>query len=353
MLNMENIKKIRNCCFLFFFLFLINLLFTVHLLGEQLSQKSSSDSSKLFKLSKKVKDFFSPSRSCYSFPITEENRKKAWLTALVSPELLKNKMAMQGTVLPDAVIQKIESFEKDFENEKDNPISTSDENTINKDLGRTSLHNKVFYKNVNAVATPKILKKLLEDISKYKGIGYSQGMNFIGAFLLDNMQPDEALFAFAMMLDNPQLNLRKMFTQLLLVQMEEMYILLSLIKKYVPKSSSFIKKLSAQEAVMQMTPFVSPFIKLFVAELPREVTSAIWDCLIRYGRKVLYAAFVFFCKKNEKLFQTSDTPFQAVHDTFKNVTPNDVNSIMKEIRKYTRRISDSAIEKYRKKAPKI
>lgn len=349
---MGNIK-ISNCCFLFFFLFLINLLFTVHLLGEQLSHKSSTDSSKFFKLPKKVKDVISPSRACYGFSITEENRKKVWLTALVSPQLLTNKKAMQGTVLPGEVIQKIESFEKDFESVKDNAVSSSDESTIKKDLGRTSLHNKVYYKNVNAVATTKILKKLLEDISKYKGIGYSQGMNFVGAFLLDNMQPDEALFGFAMMIDNPLLNLKKMYGELVSVQMEEMYVLMSLIKKYVPKSSSFIKKLSAQEAVMQMTPFVSPFIKLFVGELPYEVTRAIWDCLMRYGRKVLFAAFVFFCKKNEKLFQIAEMPIQAVYDTFKDVTPNDANSIMKEIRKFTRRITDLAIESYRKKAPKI
>lgn len=348
---MGNIKNISNCCFIF--LLLVNLLFTVHILGELLSDKSSNDLPKIFKLPKKLKDVFAPSRSCYTFPITEQNRKKAWLTALAAPQLLPKKQIMEGTILPTLVIEKKETFEKDFESVKENSISASDASTIKKDLGRTALHKKVFYKNVNAMSTPKILKQLLEDVSKYKDIGYSQGMNFIGAFLLDHMQPDEALFAFAMMLDNPKLNLKQLFGELVSVQMQEMYVLLSLIKKYVPKSSSFIKKLSAEEAVMQMTPFVSPFIKLFVAELPYEVTSAIWDCLLRYGRKVLFAAFVYFCKKNEKLFQTSEMPFQAIYDTLKDVTPRGVNIMMKEIRKYSRRITDSEIQKYRKRAPQI
>lgn len=268
------------------------------------------------------------------------------------PKLLTvmKKTYIEGELLHPSVEEKIKEYKKIYSSLEKKSLSDNDKAIIKKDIERTSVKSTKFYINPDFIMI-RNFKALLESISKYEVSGYTEGMNFIAAFLLDHMNAPEAFFAFTAMMNHPNLNLRQMFEDELSVSMVEMFVILYLIKEHIPKSRPYMNSLHDAMIIMEMNPFVSPFMKLFVEELPYEVTSLIWDCLLRHGRKVIYATFLVMCKRNDKLFLTSKRPFDDIYAKFKEVSPSEANDLIKEISKFAGAISDKTIKTYRKKAP--
>lgn len=349
---MKGITRIINCSALCLLFVLINVFFTSLSHSEVLSVQDSVNSNRF---GERVRNIFQPSRSCYSVQVTDKNRKALWLTALTDPELLssRNKRTLQRGIFPVAVSGSLAAAVSDLKSVENKELSAENRSTIKKDLGRTALQSRMYYQRLSPESTTKRLEELLEAISKYDDIGYCQGMNFVGAFLLDNMSFNEAFFGFKLMMQNPILDLKSMYQDVLSVQLQEMHVVLHLIKKFVPRSKNFIRGLSSDEAGIQMTPFVGPFMKLFVGELPFETVAAIWDCLFLYGRKVLYAVFIVFSKDNQKVFTTSQMPFQEIYEAIKRFAPQDTDNFARKMRKFTRRITDSTVRRLKRSAPKV
>ena len=161
------------------------------------------------------------------------------------------------------------------------------------------------------------LYKVLSYYSKYNtSTGYVQGMGFIAAVFLTYMDEKSTFFMLDSLMKKYGLEGFYMpgFPKLKLT----FYILLNLMKKFVPKVYELFKK----EGMMPSMYASEWFICLFSRNLPFEALVRIFDVFLLEGYKVIYRFALAFLKINEEKFLEGKDGLTSIMNVFKQIDEN-------------------------------
>ncbi|CAD5118092.1 DgyrCDS6829 [Dimorphilus gyrociliatus] len=145
------------------------------------------------------------------------------------------------------------------------------------------------------------LHSLLAAYACYRpDVGYVQGMSFIAAFLLLNMEVEDAFISFANLLNRP--------CQVAFFRLDE-----PLMKSYFDVYSMFFRenlpKLYKHFELYKLTPdlyLIDWIFTLYSKSLPLDVASRVWDVFYRDGEEFLFRTALGIMKYNEDIFYGMD-----------------------------------------------
>ena len=186
---------------------------------------------------------------------------------------------------------------------------------IIKDLDRT-FPKCYFFKEKYGNGQRK-LYKVLSYYSKYNtSTGYVQGMGFIVAVFLTYMDEESSFF----MLDSlmKKYGLEGFYMPGFPKLKGTFYILLNLMKKFVPK----IYELFKNEGMMPSMYASEWFICLFSRNLQFEALVRIFDVFLLEGYKVIYRFALAFLKLNEEKFLEGKDGLSSIMGVFKQIDEN-------------------------------
>jgi len=138
----------------------------------------------------------------------------------------------------------------------------------------------------------------LRAYSKYnKDIGYVQGMGFICALLLTYMEEEGAFWILNSLIEKYEM---EGFYLASFPKLEKsFYILLSLLKKHLPKIYDLFKKFNVHPSMYASQWFIT----IFTVNLKFEILVRIFDVFLLEGQKILYRFALAILKINEGIFQ--------------------------------------------------
>ena len=169
------------------------------------------------------------------------------------------------------------------------------------------------------------LYRVLSNYSKYnKETGYLQGMGFIVAVFLSYMDEESSFFMLDSLMKNYGLegyykpnfpDLKKTF-----------YILLNLMKKFIPKVYELFRK----EGMMPSMYASEWFICIFSRNLEFNSLVRIFDVFLLEGFKVIYRFALAFLKMKEEKFLAGKDGLASIMQTMNECTENiDVEKVFK------------------------
>jgi hypothetical protein len=204
---------------------------------------------------------------------------------------------------------------------------------INLDLSRTfpdlmvtfcssdlSLNRSQFFHEDGPLRDP--LKGILSAYAFYRpDLGYVQGMSYLAAVLLLNLETtEEAFVAFANILYRDQYftlyRLDKNIIQRHIQIFEELF------KIYLPQVSAKLSQLGIQ-ADMYLFEWI---ITIFSRSLPLDIASRIWDNFLYFGQIFLFKTALGIIKSYEHLLLSNDSEFEQCLQTL--IRPKDVSWIV-------------------------
>ena len=207
--------------------------------------------------------------------------------------------------------------EKNIFNKLDSiPINEETEIVIIKDLDRTFPACQ-FFKEKYGNGQRK-LYKVLSSYSKYNtSTGYVQGMGFIVAVFLTYMDEESSFFMLHSLMKKYGL---EGFYQPNFPKLKgTFYVLLNLLKKFVPKVYNLFKK----EGMIPSMYGSEWFICLFSRNLPFNSLVRIFDVFLLEGYKVIYRFALAFLKlKEDKFLEGKDglaSIMQTLNECYENV----------------------------------
>ncbi|CAG0888623.1 unnamed protein product [Cyprideis torosa] len=124
-------------------------------------------------------------------------------------------------------------------------------------------------------------------------VGYVQGMAFLGAFLLLQMEPPEAFIAFSNLLRIPLLQ------SLFSMHPPDM---MPYFKAFETALSSYLPLLAAHFQSLSLSPelyLLDWLMSLYTKPLPLELTCRVWDLFLRDGESTLYRVALGILKRNQ------------------------------------------------------
>jgi len=157
-------------------------------------------------------------------------------------------------------------------------------------------------------------------------LGYVQGMSFIAAVFLLNMDSYEAFVCFANVLN------RKLFLSFFRMDLEQLTIYLDLLNECIlevaPKTYAHLKRLG----IHLNTFAVDWFLTLFSKSLPLELAARIWDVYFLVGDVFLFRAAAGILSHLEPLLLTGD--FEVTLTTLTKLPRDrlDADQLMEHIR---------------------
>ena len=148
-------------------------------------------------------------------------------------------------------------------------------------------------------------------------IGYVQGMSFIAAILILNLDEADAFIMFANILNKPMLSAFFTMDQ---VKMSDYYSdFIELLMDHLPQLQCHLAKINLHPDMYLMDWIMTLFSKCS----PLDVTCRIWDMMIRDGEQFLFkAAFGILSLYQDKLLQENDFVFVA---QFLSKLPDDID----------------------------
>ncbi|CAH1782530.1 unnamed protein product [Owenia fusiformis] len=163
----------------------------------------------------------------------------------------------------------------------------------------------------------ELLHDLLSAYTCYRpDVGYVQGMSFIAAILLLNMEVIDAFLVFANLLNKP--------CQVAFFRMDEL-----LIKSYFQTYDELVKenlpKLHQHFQVHNLTPdlyIIDWIFTLYSKSLPLDVASRVWDVFCRDGEEFLFRTALGILKMYEETLMTMEFIHLAQYLT---KLPEDIN----------------------------
>ena len=207
--------------------------------------------------------------------------------------------------------------EKNIFNKLDSiPINEETEIVIIKDLDRTFPACQ-FFKEKYGNGQRK-LYKVLSSYSKYNtNTGYVQGMGFIVAVFLTYMDEESSFFMLHSLMKKYGL---EGFYQPNFPKLKgTFYVLLNLLKKFIPKVYNLFKK----EGMIPSMYGSEWFICLFSRNLPFNSLVRIFDVFLLEGYKVIYRFALAFLKlKEDKFLEGKDglaSIMQTLNECYENV----------------------------------
>lgn len=220
--------------------------------------------------------------------------------------------------------EKDKYYEKDIFNKLDSiPLSEDIEIVIIKDLDRTFPACQ-FFKEKYGDGQRK-LYKVLSSYSKYNtATGYVQGMGFIVAVFLTYMDEESSFFMLHSLMKKYALEgfYKPNFPEL----KKTFYILLNLIKKFVPKVYELFKK----EGMMPSMYASEWFICIFSRNLGFNTLVRIFDVFLLEGYKVIYRFALAFLKMKEDKFLQGKDGLASIMQTLNECTEDvDVEKLFK------------------------
>ena len=204
------------------------------------------------------------------------------------------------------------------------PINEDIERVIIKDLDRTFPACQ-FFKEKYGNGQRK-LYKVLTSYSKYNtSTGYVQGMGFIVALFLTYMDEESSFFMLHSLMKKYGL---EGFYQPNFPKLKgTFYVLLNLLKKFVPKVYELFKK----EGMLPSMYSSEWFICLFSRNLPFNTLVRIFDVFLLEGYKVIYRFALAFLKlKEDKFLEGKDglaSIMQTLNECYDNVDTEKLFSV--------------------------
>jgi hypothetical protein len=169
------------------------------------------------------------------------------------------------------------------------------------------------------------LYKVLSNYSKYNtSTGYVQGMGFIAAVFLTYMDEESSFF----MLDSlmKKYGLEGFYQPNFPKLKSTFYILLNLLKKFIPKVYECFKT----EGMIPSMYASEWFICLFSRNLEFDSLVRIFDVLFLEGYKVIYRFALAFLKLNEERFLEGKDGLSSIMNVFKEIDLNiDIESLFR------------------------
>lgn len=177
---------------------------------------------------------------------------------------------------------------------------------IERDLYRTFPDHALFAKHEGATSEPPgvvQLRRVLRAYAAYNvDVGYCQGMNFIGGFLLVTLERDEEA-AFWMLLTLINSYCRDFYVSNLAELRVEQEVLGELVRTRLPQVHAHFETLGFPLAAMT----IKWLCTLFVDVLPATTVVHVWDCLLHEGTKVMFRVAL-------ALIQLHESKILAIHD---------------------------------------
>ena len=152
---------------------------------------------------------------------------------------------------------------------------------IFKDITRTFPHVSIF--RMHEGKGMQMLFNVLKAISsKFPEVGYVQGLGFMAGLLLTYMGEQEAFWLMAHLLDQP--HIKGLYVEKMPELHKSCYILLRLIKKYLPKLFAHLYEEKVCMTLIATEWFVTHFCRCF----PFDLLVRIWDILLCENYKIMY-----------------------------------------------------------------
>eukprot|EP01097_Dermamoeba_algensis_P008061 TRINITY_DN5235_c0_g1_i1.p1 TRINITY_DN5235_c0_g1~~TRINITY_DN5235_c0_g1_i1.p1 ORF type:complete len:559 (+),score=107.19 TRINITY_DN5235_c0_g1_i1:94-1770(+) len=174
---------------------------------------------------------------------------------------------------------------------KQSEINSKAKDGIMKDAPRTFPHHP-FFQNKNGI------EKLVNILKAYScfdlELGYCQGMPYIAAVLLLNLEEEEAFWALVMMFKDS--TLRGMFLPELSSLKKCFSILTCMLKDHLPALYEHFKK----ENISPSLYATSWFIGLFAGRLPLHITIRVWDVYLYEGWQIIFSVSMAILKMAQK-----------------------------------------------------
>ena len=176
-------------------------------------------------------------------------------------------------------------------------IDEETETVILKDLDRTFPH--IYHFKDKYGTGQRSLYRVLSSYSKYnKSTGYVQGMGFISALLLTYMNEEMSFFMLHSLMKKKEYNMEGFYLDGFPLLKPTFYVLLSLMKKHLPKIYETFQKYDLMPSMYASEWFIT----LFTRELDFKILVRIFDVFLLEGFKVIYRFGLGFLKlKEEKL----------------------------------------------------
>ena len=220
--------------------------------------------------------------------------------------------------------QKEKYYQKDIFNKLDSiPLDEDTKIVIIKDLDRTFPASLLFKEKYGK--GQRELYRVLSNYSKYnKETGYLQGMGFIVAVFLSYMDEESSFF----MLDSlmKKYGLEGFYKPNFPDLKKTFYILLNLMKKFLPKIYELFKK----EGMMPSMYASEWFICVFSRNLEFNTLVRIFDVFLLEGYKVIYRFALAFLKLKEEKFLVGKDGLASIMKTMNECTEDvDVEKVFK------------------------
>ena len=206
--------------------------------------------------------------------------------------------------------------------EKEKILNDNEEGVIIRDLHRTYPNHILFKQKLGG--GQRSLYRVLVTYSHFNiNTGYVQGMGFITALFLTYMNEESSFWLLHSLLVNYGLEgfFKKDFPEL----RKCLYVLLSLMKKFLPKIYHQLKSKKIYPTMYASQWFFTFFASVF----DFNVLVRLFDCLLLEGFKIIYRIALGLFKINEKVILTPKN-FEELMDKFRSLTKNvDVDELLK------------------------
>ena len=204
-------------------------------------------------------------------------------------------------------------------------IDEETETVILKDLDRTFPH--IYHFKDKYGTGQRSLYRVLSSYSKYnKSTGYVQGMGFISALLLTYMNEEMSFFLLHALMKKKEYNMEGFYLDGFPQLKPTFYVLLSLMKKHLPKIYEAFSKYD-----MMPSMYASEwFITLFSRELDFKILVRIFDVFLLEGFKIIYRFCLGFLKLKEERFVNAKNGLVGLMTEMKDLFANvDIDELFK------------------------
>eukprot|EP00758_Cryptobia_borreli_P004291 Tbor_TRINITY_DN4290_c0_g1::TRINITY_DN4290_c0_g1_i1::g.23938::m.23938/K19944/TBC1D10; TBC1 domain family member 10 len=173
-------------------------------------------------------------------------------------------------------------------------LDTEVDGIIERDLGRTFPHH-ILFKDEEGAGQTKLRNIMHAYANIDPEVGYVQGMGFIAATLLTQMDEEEAFWCFHALMHSKTFRLRDMYVQGFPMLQLFFYQLRALSLKQIPKLQRHFDKLGVDPSFFA----AQWFLTLFVYHFDFRALLRIWDIFMCEGWKIIFRCSLSLMKWEE------------------------------------------------------
>jgi hypothetical protein len=160
---------------------------------------------------------------------------------------------------------------------------------------------------------------------EYPKVGYTQGMNFIGAFLLLHAKTEDGAFClFSRLMNHPRLKMEAVYRQGLPLLMSLIQALDRLLARHAPAESARLKSLGVDSLLFAQNWIMT----LFTYSMDWQTVSFIWDEFFKYGWIEILRVCVYLVRSQSNKIMSSGLDFEQAFILMRNATEDAPQNVM-------------------------